>query len=130
MATDQHTKEYSAYLEEMLQCLGPVFAKRMFSGYGFFLDEKMFAIYARDTFYLKADMETRLDFEARNLAPFTYTKSGKTYALGYFEAPPEVLDDATELHRWASKAYATAQRVVSKKTRHRGRVIRKGPAAR
>ncbi len=104
------------YLVEQLEALGAVHARRMFGGYGLFLETLMFGIVADDTLYLKADDTNRPDFEAAGLGPFTYTRQGKVAALSYFQAPDETVDDRDALCRWARGAFAVAQRAAAKKT--------------
>ncbi|MBD2858186.1 TfoX/Sxy family protein [Spongiibacter sp. KMU-158] len=80
----------------------------MFGGYGLFLDGLMFALVIEDTLYLKADEHSRVDFEDRDLPPFTYGRQGKQIALSYFQAPEEALDDSQMLADWANRAFAAA----------------------
>ena len=107
--------EYVEYLLEQLAPLGAVEAKRMFGGYGIYLDALMFGIVADDTLYLKTDDDTRPAFDAAGLGPFTYERQGKTLALGYHRAPDDAIDDREELCRWAGDARAVAQRAAARK---------------
>ena len=115
--------------------LGPVQARRMFGGWGLFLDGVMFALIARDRLYLKADAESAARFEAAGCAPFTYQRKGKTIALSYREAPPDTLegagDGAGDLLAWAELAVEAARRSPRKrkrKSRRRGLGARAGQA--
>jgi DNA transformation protein and related proteins len=108
-------KEFVAYVVELMQSVGSVHAKRMFGGHGIFLEGHMFGLVAGDVLYLKADEETRDDFNARGLEAFTYNKKGKEFKLSYFQAPEETLDDSDEMNVWANKAYSTAVRAAAKK---------------
>jgi len=74
-------------LKDCLAALGPVRAKRMFSGAGLFAEDVMFALVVDDTLYLKADSETQRAFEAEGLAPFSYNRSGRMVSLAYWRAP-------------------------------------------
>ena len=109
--------EFRDYLLDMLRPLGAVSARAMFGGGGLYLDGQMFALIFDDTLYLKADAETKGDFEARGLDPFTYEIEGRPGAveMSYWEAPPELLDDADELCTWAGRAWQAARRVGAKK---------------
>ncbi|MEE8504768.1 MAG: TfoX/Sxy family protein [Kiloniellales bacterium] len=90
--------------------LGPVEPRRMFGGWGLFLDGVMFALIARDRLYLKADAETAARFEDAGCAPFTYQRKGKTIALSYREAPADAVDNPDSLLPWAELAVAAARR--------------------
>ena len=59
--------EFVTHVVDMLEPLGPVSARRMFGGYGIFLDGMMFALVADDTLYLKVDDESRSEFAAAGL---------------------------------------------------------------
>ena len=113
--------EYRDYLLDMLTSLGPVVARPMFGGGGFYLDGTMFAIVADDTLYLKADDENRHDFEDHGMEPFTYTRDGRRepIAMSYWEVPPDALDDGDALCRIAGRAIEAARRAG--KTKKAGR---------
>jgi DNA transformation protein len=85
--------------------------RAMFGGYGIYQDDCMFALIADDRLYFKVDATTRAEFEARGLGPFTYVARGKTMALQYFEAPPEVFEEQDSMRTWVRKAHGTALKV-------------------
>ena len=83
--------------------------RRMFGGAGLCRDGLMFALIADDTLYLKVDDRNRPDFEAEGMTPFSYQRKGETAALkSYYEAPPELADDAEAFSAWARKAITAA----------------------
>lgn len=90
-------KDYILELLAPLGRLGSIRAKRMFSGAGLFLDDRMFAILIDDTLYLKADDGNRAAYLARGMSPFVYERQGKDVALGYYAVPPESLEDQSDL---------------------------------
>ena len=104
--------DFIDYLVESLNPLGPVRAKKMFGGFGIFLDELMFGLVSKNVFYLKVDDKNRSDFESRGFGPFTYSRKGKEYSMSYYEVPHETMDDAEQLCQWAQKAYDAALRGV------------------
>ena len=104
--------EFVIHVLELLEPLGPVGARRMFGGYGVYLDRMMFALVADDTLYLKVDDHSRGEFEAAGLAPFRYWKKGKSYQMSYHEAPDDALEDAELLRDWARKAVDAAMRAA------------------
>lgn len=97
------------FLCDALRPLGPVVAKRMFSGVGLFCDGLMFGLIFGDTLYLKADAQSQAAFEAEGLTPFVYESKGRTVALGYWRAPERLLDEPDDLVAWARIALAAAQ---------------------
>jgi len=86
---------------ELFSPLGIIRTKRMFGGWGFYVDELFFALIARDTLYLKADAESAPQFEAAGGEPFTYERDGKPCALGYWTPPDSALDSPAAMASWA-----------------------------
>lgn len=113
--------EFIEYLLEQLQPLGAVSARAMFGGWGFYLDGRMFALVAMETFYIKGDDGNRVEFEARGLQPFRYAANGKTSVMGYFQPPAEAMDDGELLCTWARKGVEAAVRAAKKKKPTKGK---------
>ena len=107
--------EFVEYLTEQLQPLGEVSARAMFGGWGFYLDGRVFAIVADETFDIKADAANRADFESCGLPPFRCEMKGKLMTMAYFQPPAEALDDREVLCAWARKGVEAAARSVKKK---------------
>ncbi|AKH70125.1 regulator of competence-specific genes [Spongiibacter sp. IMCC21906] len=102
------TADFINYLQEQFQLIGPVEARRMFGGHGFFLDGLMFAITFDDCLYLKVDEVSKADFEAQGLAPFSYPRGDKMINLSYYQAPETIIDEPAELCEWGNRAFAAA----------------------
>ena len=102
---------------DLLQAFGPVRAKKMFGGYGVFLDDLVFAIVADDVLYFKADADNAHQFDALDLPPFAYLRNGKEVRMSYRQAPEAALDDSAEMQRWAESGRAAALRAARKKSR-------------
>jgi DNA transformation protein len=115
MPTTVKEKEFVSYVVELMQPIGVVSAKRMFGGYGIFLDGLMFALVADSTLYLKADSETENEFEEKGLERFKYNKKGKEYSMSYYCAPEEALEDIDEMNAWARKSCGAALRAAARK---------------
>jgi len=94
---------------------GPVHAKAMFGGHGIYREGLMFALVADSVLYLKSDDETETQFKVKGLEAFTYNKKGKIYAMSYYQAPEEALEDIDEMNLWANQAYGVALRAAAKK---------------
>jgi DNA transformation protein len=111
------SREFAEFVVESLQPLGPVVARRMFGGFGIYLDDVMFALIAYDILYLKVDDGNRQAYEDAGLPHFVYTDKRKPIRMPYREAPSEGFDDPEVLCDWASAAYAAALRARKPKRR-------------
>ena len=90
--------------------LGPVRGRRMFGGWGIFLDDVMFALIAGERLYLKVDAETEDRFAEAGAEPFTYRRGdGKAIVMSYHEAPAGTIDDTDALLPWARLALDAAR---------------------
>ena len=115
MPSSPEEKEFTLYVVDLMQSIGPVSVKFMFGGYGIFLEGLMFGLVADSVLYLKVDKETENEFKAKGLKQFTYNKKGKEFKMSYYQAPEETLENGEEMSSWAAKAYSTALRAASKK---------------
>lgn len=87
------------YLDEILAKLDFVddlHYKKMFGGVGIYAGIKMFAlISSQKVFHLKVNDETRIKYEAEEMAPLTSAKkAGK--GMPYFTVPDSVYNDKRE----------------------------------
>ncbi len=107
---------FVAYLLELLSPLGESSARRMFGGWGLYLDGTMIGLVAEETFYLKTDDQTRGAFEAAGAAPFVFEarKRTKTIVTGYWSAPEQALDAPDAMRPWAQLALDAALRKAAK----------------
>jgi DNA transformation protein len=105
----------------LLLALGPVQARRMFGGYGLFLDGTMFALIDRSRLYIKADDQTKADFAAAGAEPFTYRRQGKRIALSYWVAPEGSLTSPDTLLPRARLGVEAATRGRAAKARKKPR---------
>ena len=116
-----------AHILDMLEDWGGVSARRMFSGYGVFRQGAMFGLIARDTFYLRVDDRTRPDFAAAGSRVFTYRREAREVELrGYMECPPDILEDAEEMIRWAKAAASAALAGLEEKPATKRRTAKRG----
>lgn len=104
------SQEFADYVTGQMAGLGPVSARRMFGGFGLYLQGRMFALIVDDRLYLKADGASLDDFVCAGSRPFTYQARGRDVALRYYEAPAEVFDEEEVMGEWARRAYAAALR--------------------
>ncbi len=92
---------------DLLAPLGDITAKRMFGGYGLFLDGAMFALVSRDEeLFLKADGQNKAGFIERG---------SKTHGkMPYYSAPDDALDEWSAMAPWAEGAAAASRRAARK----------------
>ncbi|MFL5350801.1 MAG: TfoX/Sxy family protein [Hyalangium sp.] len=105
------------YTLELLEPLGPVQARSMFGGWGFYSSGLMFGVIVDGRFYLKADELTHPLFEAAGCERWSYD-SGKgkgATRMPYWTPPTDASDDAHALLPWARRAVEAAQRAAAKK---------------
>lgn len=109
-------KPQPEFLTALLERMGPEFrARAMFGGYGLYFDDLFCAIVVDEVLYLKADAESKPDFETLGLQPFSYAmKDGRIQTMAYYPPPESALDDDAELRVWIRKAQAAALRARNK----------------
>jgi DNA transformation protein len=99
-------EQYLQYIQDQLSEFGQVEIKRMFGGIGIFKEGLMFAKIGGDTFRLKVDESNQQQFEDRGMKPFHSEKKKK--GMPYWEVPQDVLEDRTELAKWANQSFEIA----------------------
>jgi DNA transformation protein and related proteins len=102
---------FRAFVEGQLEELGNVTTRSMFGGVGLYRGDLFFGIIARDVLYLKADNETRREFEAIGARPFK-PYAHRSGTMKYYSVPVSILESPTELTIWARKAVAAAVRAA------------------
>jgi DNA transformation protein len=111
MASDKSVlDEFTARLTPM----GPVTGRRMFGGFGIFMEGLMFGLIAHDILYFKVDDGNRADFEAAGSQPFSYQGKSKPVRMSYWKVPEQILADSAALIDWGENAHAAARRAKRK----------------
>ena len=109
------SESYRDFVLEQLGRVAAVTAKRMFGGVGIYSQGLFFALIAEDRLYFKVDDSTRPDFERLGMEPFR--PFGEDSAMGYYEVPADVVEDAGQLEPWMRKAINVAARAKQAKGR-------------
>ena len=91
--------------------------KSMFGGVGIYAQGLFFALIAEDRLYFKVDDVTRPGFERRGMEPFR--PFGEDSAMGYYEVPADVVEDAIQLAPWIHKAIAVAAEAKRSKAKRK-----------
>jgi len=112
------TTGFLEFVLDQLQEMGPVTARSMFGGTGLYFGGIIFGLIASGTLYLKVDEANRGDYEKAGMEPFK-PFDDKPYVMSYYEAPPDVLEDSSQLAEWAQKSVEASLRSSSKKARKR-----------
>jgi len=102
--------EFVESLHEVFERLGRIRTRRMFGGHGIWHEDRMIALVANDTLYLKADAESAPHFDALDLPPFTYERQGQSMPMSYRLAPADLFEDRHEAALWGRRAYEAALR--------------------
>jgi DNA transformation protein len=93
---------------ELLSCLGPCVAKRMFGGWGISVDGMNVALIAWDTLYLKTNADSEPTWLAAGCESFIYEAKGKPMKLNYRTPPAEALESPALMLPWARLALQAA----------------------
>ena len=117
MPITNEEKEFVAYVVDLMQPIGPVYSKRMFGGFGIFLDGMMFGLIMINTLYLKVDEENLKEFDELGLSPFTYNRKGQEMKLSYYQAPEEAMESMEIMRAWGNRSFGAALRTAARKSR-------------
>ena len=99
---------FVSHCVELLSPLGAVRVRRMFGGWGLYVEELFIALIAFERLYLKADATSRPAFETAGCEPFVYDAKGQAVSLGYWTAPADALDAPALMEPWARRAMQAA----------------------
>jgi DNA transformation protein len=120
--------ELVSHVLELLAPMGHARSRRMFGGWGIYLDDVFIALIAFERLYLKVDELSRAEFEAAGCEPFVYEgKPGEVHVMSYWSAPAEALESPGEMRVWAHLALGAALRA---KAAAKPKAIRPKPAGR
>ena len=107
--------EYVEYIKELLGDFPELTTKKYFGGVAFrsswFGKDTQFGVVLGDVMYFVVDDETRPNYEAKGMRPFSYDKKDKIVIVKkWFSAPEELFDDPELMRGWAMKALEAAVR--------------------
>ena len=100
----KRTDSFTDFVREQLSTLGSIRAKAMFGGHGFYQGETLFGMEYRGKVFFRVDDKTRPRYVARGMKAFS--PSVGMASKNYFEVPLDVVENSTELSRWARDAVA------------------------
>ena len=99
---------FVSHCTELLAPLGSVRVRRMFGGWGLYVDEVFLALIAFERLYLKTNADTQARFEQAQCEPFVFETKGKSLTMSYWTAPAEALDSPALMVPWARLALQAA----------------------
>jgi DNA transformation protein and related proteins len=111
------SKDFADYCCELLSGVGSPVAKRMFGGWGIYVDGVTIAIIAdltalgsgkNEKLYLKADDSSKVQFEAAGGQRFIYTAKGKSMGMNYYTTTDEAMESPDAMLQWARLAMNAA----------------------
>ncbi|MEQ9220182.1 MAG: TfoX/Sxy family protein [Cyclobacteriaceae bacterium] len=106
-------EDYLNFLKDQLSGIGEFETKKMFGGHGFFKDGLMFGMLGSGIFRLKVDESNEQDYIDKGMKPYYSDKKKK--GMPYWEVPADVLENRTELSKWALKSVSIAIKSSSEK---------------
>lgn len=122
--------EYTEYVLELLDPIGPLTTRRFFGGVGIRAGSVQFAMVMRNSLYFAVDDATRAHYVGAGMGPFSYqTAKGVVRVNRYFELPEDVLHDPERLRAWSAEAIRVASE-SKKRQRSQARTGAKRPAPR
>src|SRR3954466_11116247 len=94
---------------ELLAPLGPTRARRMFGGYGLYVDDLCIALIIRDVLYLKVDDAHRARSGEAGRETITYPgKHDEVHVMSYYTVPGEAMESPAEMTPWSRRALSAA----------------------
>ena len=117
------SKDFADYCCELLSGVGSPVAKRMFGGWGIYVDGVTIAIIAdltalgsgkNEKLYLKADDSSKAQFEAAGGQRFIYDAKGKSMGMNYYTATDEAMESPDAMLPWARLALRSALEAKAK----------------
>jgi DNA transformation protein len=111
---------YVEFLVEQFSPLGGIESKAMFGGHTLYCDGIIFALVASGKLYLKVDDDNRGRFVERRLQPFKPFPD-RDDVMSYYEAPPEVFEDADSMKDWVGSSVNAGRRSALAKPARRKR---------
>ena len=125
-------QDFALYCCDLLSSVGRCVAKRMFGGWGISTDGLTFALMTDlgkgDTLWLKADEDTKAQFQQAGCEQFMYPMNGELKGMNYFAPPADAMESPALMAPWARMAFQSALKAQNAKLAKPKRAV-KAPAA-
>jgi|SRR6185503_5604853 len=109
---------YLAFVLEQLDGVARLVTKRMFGGVGIYSDGTFFAVIDNDTVFFKVDENLAKRYRDKGMPPFAPIP-GQKPMMGYYQVPPDVLEDGGLLVKWATDSIRCAEPANRKSPRRK-----------
>lgn len=106
--------DFCEYVLDLLSPFGHAKARKMFGGYGVYLDGLIICIIADDELYFKADKHSLAKYKNAGGEQFVYYKHDKPFYMNYFKFSADVLEDTAQLKKWVESSYKISSLATSK----------------
>ncbi len=111
----KNTFDYVESILDRLTALKVITSGKFFGGQGISSNSIQFAMIMGDVVFFVVDDSTREKYTERGSSCFWYTKkTGKVNVRKYYQVPAEILNDQTQLLRWARESIKIATKLKSK----------------
>ncbi len=107
---------FKEFVLDQLQVVGDIRCRAMFGGHGLYQSGTFFGIIFGGRLFFKTDNQSRIAYESRRTAPFTYeSPTGKKLTMSYHEVPADILENSSMLIEWANGAISSAKSAIPRK---------------
>ncbi|HVU08656.1 MAG TPA: TfoX/Sxy family protein [Verrucomicrobiae bacterium] len=99
---------FKEFVFDQLSALPELRTRAMFGAHGIYSGEHFFGILDQGRLFFKTDAQSQADYMSRGMSPIAYESKGSTVTMNFYEVPPDVLENVSELIVWARKAVQVA----------------------
>lgn len=114
MRKDSEFHDYVLY--DLLGGDPHITSRKMFGGYGLYLDGAIFGLIIDDILYFKVDDANRDEFVSRGSAPFRYHNGKREVTMCYWDVPNDIIEDRELINKWVGLS-AEISRNTKKKSK-------------
>ena len=104
------------YILDLLSPYGNIRSRRMFGGYGIYLDKLIFALIIDNELYFKVNDSLFDEYKQAGSYPFTYQRNGKTITFSYWYIPVQIIENQESLKEWFNKSIIIVKEAKRKKS--------------
>lgn len=100
-------------ITDILGHIEGITSRKMFGGYGIYLDGNIFAIITDDAeLRFKVDDSNRSQYEELGSTPFVYTghKKRGPVTMNYYLVPEEIMEDREKIEAWAQQSASLSKK--------------------
>jgi DNA transformation protein len=101
------SESYLAFVLDQMAGVAGLVTKRMFGGIGIYSEGRFFAVIDNDTLFFKVDEALAQRYRDKGMPPFMPIPGAKPMS-GYYQVPPDVLEDRATLASWAKDSVTIA----------------------